>query len=75
MYTFDDGCCIHSLNWITGLSYFPFLDKFVCLFVERSLQFLQSMSAWLLWMIVIIEKVVYCCVFSKCIGYTLENNY
>ena len=25
------------LDWITGLSYFPFLDKFLCLFRERSL--------------------------------------
>ena len=23
--------------WATGLSYFPFLDKFLCLFIERSL--------------------------------------
>ena len=25
------------LDWTTGLSYFPFLDKFLCLFIERSL--------------------------------------
>ena len=31
--------CIRSPDWTTGLSYFPFLDKFVCLFVERSLHF------------------------------------
>ena len=24
--------CIHSLYWTTGLSYFPILDKFDCLF-------------------------------------------
>ena len=29
--------CIHSLDWTTGLSYFPFLDKCLCLFLERSL--------------------------------------
>ena len=27
------------LDWTTGLSYFPVLDKFVCLFIERSLSF------------------------------------
>ena len=49
----------------TGLDYWSeFLDKFMCLFVERSLHVLQSTSTWLLWMIVIIAKVVYC---SKCI--------
>ena len=29
--------CIHSLDWTTGLRYFPFLDKCLCLFLERSL--------------------------------------
>ena len=27
------------LDWTTGLSYFPFLDKFLCLFLERILHF------------------------------------
>ena len=27
------------LDWTTGLGYFPFLDKFLCLFLERSLHF------------------------------------
>ena len=64
-----------SIHWTTGLSYFSFLDKFVCLFVERSQPFLQSTSTWLLWMIVIITKIVYCSVFSILANvYTLENH-
>ena len=42
-------------------------------FVERSL---QSMSTWLLWVIVIITKVVYCSVFSILANvYTFENSW
>ena len=25
-----------TLDWTTGLSYFPFLDKFMCLFLEEA---------------------------------------
>ena len=71
------GVSIHwtgLLDWNTGLGYwteiFPFLDKFMCLFVERCLHFLQSTSTWLLWMIVIITKVVYC---KQMYIHTLEN--
>ena len=28
---------LEYMDWTTGLSYFPFLDKFLCLFTERSL--------------------------------------
>ena len=34
------GVSIHwtgILDWTTGLSYFPFMDKCLCLFLERSL--------------------------------------
>ena len=60
------------LDWTNGLSYFPFLDKFVCyIFVERSLRFYnQQVPSYYAWMIIIITKVVYCSVFS-----ILENVY
>ena len=58
--------CIHSLDWNTGLRYFPFLDKFVCLFVEGCLHFLKSTSTWLLWMIVIITS---CLLQANVIGF------
>ena len=38
--THVNGVSIHwtgILDWTTGLSYFPFLDKCLCLFLERSL--------------------------------------
>ena len=46
------GVSIHwtgLLDWNTGLSYIPFLGKFLCLFTT----FLQSASSWILWMILI----------------------
>ena len=47
------GVSIHwtgLLERTTGLSYFPFLDKCLCLFLERkpSYTFLQLTSTWLL---------------------------
>ena len=30
------------LDWNTGLSYFPFLNKFLCLFLESSLHFINK---------------------------------
>ena len=52
-----DGC-IHSVDWTTGLSYFPFLHKFLCLFLESSLHFYNlRTSTWLLWMIIIMTIV------------------
>ena len=52
-----------TLDWTTGLNYFPFWDKFLYIIP----------STWLLWMIVVMTIVVYCSIFiniSKCI---LEN--
>ena len=37
--------CIHSLDWTTGLSYFPFLDKFLCLFLESRQHFYNQQVA------------------------------
>ena len=54
--------CIYSLDWTELLS---FLNKFLCLFLEISLHFLQSPSIWLQWITVMIRIVVYCNVFSS----------
>ena len=61
-----------SIHWTKLFSFFGQVSEFIQV-VERSLHFLQSTSTWLLWMIVIISKVVYCSVFSKCIYITIRN--
>ena len=49
----------------TGLSSFPFLDKFMCSFVEKTYFF--TINKYLITrMVVMITKVVHCSVFSKC---------
>ena len=47
------------LDWNTRLSYFPFLDKFLHLFIERSLkqQIATYIAGWLLWIDVIMTIV------------------
>ena len=44
-------------------SFFGQVYVFIIIFRNKP-TFLQSISTWLLWMIVIITIVVYCCVFS-----------
>ena len=61
-----------TLDWTTGLSHFPFLDKFLYLFLEAYI-FLKFTSIWLLWMIVIMTIVDYRSVFINKSKYILEN--
>ena len=42
-----------TLDWTTGLSYFPFLDKFLNLFLEAYVFLNLHVASWLPWMIVI----------------------
>ena len=57
-------------HW-TGLSYFPFLDKFLNLFLEAYI--LKFTCSWVLWMIVIMTIVGYHSVFITVSKYTFEN--
>ena len=60
-----------TLHW-TGLNYFPFLDKFLYLFLEVYIC-LTFTIVWLLWIIVVITIVGYCSVFINTSKYILEN--
>ena len=51
-----------TLDWTTGLSYFPFLDRFTCILLEEAL---KLTSRWLQWTIVIMMMVAYCSDFSS----------
>ena len=54
------------LDWTTGLSYFPFLVKFLHLFLEEAYVFI-----WLLWVIVVMSQYSY---LLQCFHkYILEN--